>query len=605
MTLPLPTGQTIRPWQAEYLAAVTAGYRRGYRRMLCDACTGAGKGSVIAGMAALSAQKGHRVLVVVGRTVLVHDLADRIRALGVDVGVVQGPHKDTGSQVVVACIASLRKPRLDACGRFAVLIEDEAHHVGAASYQRVRKRLVELCHGLLILGYTATPFTSKPDGRIVPLDRHFDATVYTYGLPQAIADGAVVPPRGIRVDTGVDLSGVDITAGGELDPEQVSKLVDVPGRNALVAQMHLQHSQGRPGLAFCVDIAHAEHVAEAMRDAGINATAVHSGMSKKRSAGVLDAARAGEVAVLCSADMILEGFDWPAAYIGHRLRPTMSQIVVRQMMGRLVRRHPGKNHCYWLDYIDRGLPLELADTADLICNEAEKRKATRQKPWQVGDCVVHRYHSALGAGLVIEADEHMVRVNWGPKHGEKPHSHGELAEAPIDAPDIPLPAVSVEWLGDRALHILPRQAPESAMGWIRYQGDWSCSARTRQGTTITAIARQSSGGIVRMWLVERLDKDTATAEKLDDGRHLLPLQRAVEDRLRAMGARPDMSAPWRSTDITEGQQRALQRLGVPGITDQTTRGEATALLDHIGAQRAVENRLRELRRKHAGGRYGR
>jgi len=572
--------------------------------MLCAACTGSGKGSVIAGMAARSAEKGHRVMIVVGRTVLVHDLADRIRALGrgVDVGVVQGQHKDTGSQVVVACIASLRKPRLDACGRFSVLIEDEAHHVGASSYQRVRKRLLSLCPELLILGFTATPYTSKPDGRIVPLDQHFDSTVYSYDLPQAIADGAVVPPRGIRVDTSTDLSEVEVTAGGDFDAAQLSRIVDTPERNRLIAEMHLKHSQGRPGLVFCVDIDHSEHVAEAMCAAGINAKAVHSRMSKRASTALLDAARAGEIDVLCSADMILEGFDWPAAYIGHRARPTMSQIVVRQMAGRLVRRHPGKDHCFWVEYVDRGLPLELGDTAGLLCQEAERRAAARPKPWQVGDCVVHRYHAALGAGLVIEADGHTCRVSWGPKHGEKPHSHGELAEAPIDAPDIPLPALDVSWLGDRALHILPRQAPESALGWIQHQGDWSCSARTTRGTTVTAVARQSSGGIFRVWIVEKHDKDTFTAEKLDDGRHLLPLQRDAEARLRRMGGRPGLSAEWRSTPISSGQLRALQTLGVPGITEQTTRGEASALLDHIGAQQAVRDRLRELRRRHAGGR---
>jgi len=203
---------------------------------------------------------------------------------------------------------------------------------------------------------------------------------------------------------------------------------------------------------------------------------------------------------------------------------------------------------------------------------------------------------------VLKADEHTVKVDWGDKHGTKTHAHGELREAPIDAPDIPLPALDVHWLGDRALHILPRQAPESALGWVRHQGAWSCSGRTPAGTTATAIALQGSGGVFRVWLVERIDRDNATAKKLDDGRHLLPLQREAELWLRRAGVRPNLTAPWRAEPATDGQLRALARSGVPGVTSATTKGEAGAILDHIGAQRAVRDRLRELRRRHAGGR---
>jgi len=611
MTLPLPPGQKPREWQLRYLRAVIAAYLRGLRRLLCDACTGSGKGSVIAGMAARSAEKGRRVLVVIGRKVLVHDIAARIRALerGIDVGVVQAEHNEPDCTVVVACVGSLRKPRLAAIGRIDVLIEDEAHHVGAPSYQRIRKELLKRNPGLLILGFTATPYTSRPDGRIVPLDQHYDATVYSYGLVDAIADGAVVPPRGIRVDTGVDLSGCALTAAGEFDPEELSRLVDTPERNALVAEQHMKHSQGRPGLVFCVDIAHAEHVAEAMREAGIRAKAVHSKLPKRTIEAIFAEAASGAVDVLCSADMILEGFDWPAAYIGHRLRPTMSTNVIVQMMGRLVRKCEGKDHCFWVEYVDRGLPLELPDTAAMLCDEATRRRNAPPRAWEEGDCVVHRFQTALGAGLVLKADEHTVTVDWGDKHGVKEHAHGELREAPIDAPDIPLPALDVHWLGDRALHILPRQAPQSALGWVRHQGSWSCAGKSRAGATVAALVEQDSRGDFKLWLTTSTRTVNAdgkrvtvtTAKKKAKGRHLLPLQREAERWLRSRGARATLTAPWRAEPATDGQLRALARSGVPGVTSAMTKGEAGAILDHIGAQRAVRDRLRELRRRHAGG----
>ena len=97
-----------------------------------------------------------------------------------------------------------------------------------------------------------------------------------------------------------------------------------------------------PGVVYTAGVKHANNVAEAFQDAGINARAVSGETPKRELAEILAAFERGEVDVLCNAMLLAEGWNSPRATICMHLAPTASRRVYQQRVGRVTRRAPGK-----------------------------------------------------------------------------------------------------------------------------------------------------------------------------------------------------------------------------------------------------------------------
>jgi len=63
----------------------------------------------------------------------------------------------------------------------------------------------------------------------------------------------------------------------------------------------------------------------------------------------------GEIQVLCNSDILIEGFDEPAASVCLNLRPTLSAVVAEQRGGRVLRLDPQNSdkHATIVDFIDK------------------------------------------------------------------------------------------------------------------------------------------------------------------------------------------------------------------------------------------------------------
>lgn len=153
-----------------------------------------------------------------------------------------------------------------------------------------------------------------------------------------------------------------------------------------------QHADGRPAIAYCCNIAHAEAVAQAFREAGYRAVAA-SGESKAadREAAIGGLAT-GATQVLCAADLISEGLDIPAVECVLLLRPTASLTLYMQQVGRGLRPADGKEALVVLDHSGNahrhGLPSDDREWS------LEGRPKGKAKPAALRQCpkcyVVHR-----------------------------------------------------------------------------------------------------------------------------------------------------------------------------------------------------------------------
>lgn len=344
---------TLRPYQEEAIAAVLAARREGTRRMVVCLPTGAGKTVIFAQLARLARKQ---VLVLAHREELLGQAREKLeRALegqGV-VAIERGSERAAADAKVLVCsLRSLHEQRLEKvlAGRdFGLVIYDECHHAAADDNLRILRRLgaFEEGWGGTLLGFTAT--TMRGDGK--GLDEVFERIVYTQTLPDLIGAGYLSPLRGFRVDTAADLTRI---SGGGLDfaEDELAEAVDIEDRNALVARSIQELARDRRTIAFCVTVKHARNLSRALNAVGVPAGIVHGAMAPEDRRLALAEFRAGKVHVLTNVGVLTEGFDDPGVSCVAMARPTRSEGLYAQCVGRGTRLFEGKKDCLVLDFVD-------------------------------------------------------------------------------------------------------------------------------------------------------------------------------------------------------------------------------------------------------------
>jgi ATP-dependent helicase IRC3 len=351
--LPPSAPSDLRPYQRAAVEAVLAARRAGKRRLLVHLPTGAGKTVIFSHLARLAKRQ---VLVLAHREELLAQARDKLeRALGgaavvaIERGALRAP---STARVLVCSIRSLHEERLAQVLRgrdVGLIVYDECHHAAADDNLRVLRQLgvFEPAFAGTLLGFTAT--TSRGDGQ--GLDEVFEEIVYSRALPELIEDGFLAPLRGYRISTTADLRQLSAT-GLDFDEAQLAEAVDIEERNALVARSIQELARDRRTIAFCVTVNHARHLAHALNALGVTAGVVHGAMPGEVRAQVLADFRQGRLQVVTNVGVLTEGFDDPGVSCIAMARPTRSEGLYAQCVGRGTRLHPGKADCLILDFVD-------------------------------------------------------------------------------------------------------------------------------------------------------------------------------------------------------------------------------------------------------------
>lgn len=343
----------LRPYQQEAISAVLEARHLGRRRVLVCLPTGAGKTVIFSNLIRILRRPA---LVLAHRTELIEQAVDKIqRVLGPGRAVaIEKANQRAGADadVVVASIRSLHTARLDQVlqGRqVGLVIYDECHHAPAMDNMRVLRELGvfgQRWEGLLV-GFTAT--TQRGDR--VGLDTVFEEIVYQRTLPTMIREGYLVPLRGFRIATEEDLRALD-GSGSDFNLEELEEAVDIRGRNTLVARAIQELARDRRTLAFCVTVKHARNLAVALNEIGVNAAVIHGESPDDVRASLLRRFREGEIQVLTNVGVLTEGFDDPGVSCVAMARPTRSEALYTQCVGRGTRLFEGKSDCLILDFVD-------------------------------------------------------------------------------------------------------------------------------------------------------------------------------------------------------------------------------------------------------------
>lgn len=226
---------------------------------------------------------------------------------------------------------------------FDYLVIDEFHHAAARSYRAV----IDHLEPNFLLGMTGTP--ERSDGQAIR-ELCDNVIVASYELRFGIEIGVLCPYIYYGCIDNIDYGNI-VHNGMRYDVRDLERALIVPQRDKAVIAKWRELADGKPTVAFCCTITHAERVAKHFNTAGIDAAVYTSKTSPKQKAPIMAAFKGGETKVLCVVDVLNEGADLPFVECLLFLRPTESKRIFYQQMGRGLRKSPGKKHCLVIDFI--------------------------------------------------------------------------------------------------------------------------------------------------------------------------------------------------------------------------------------------------------------
>jgi ribonuclease E len=231
---------------------------------------------------------------------------------------------------------------------YTIVICDEAH----TALGEKTSAAIRAWTGPIFVGMTAT-------GALIA--RHvtdlFPTQTSRFDLAQAARRGVIAPLRSIRIPPGPGvrtIAKVPLRKGEvdvEFDQEMLAELLDQAPFNFAIADLYKTRFNGVPGVVYAAGVKHAMNVAEAFRQFGIKAMGVSGETPKRELAEILARYERGEIDVLVNAQLLAEGWNSPRATICMHLAPTASKRIYQQRVGRVTRRHPGKESGIVVDFV--------------------------------------------------------------------------------------------------------------------------------------------------------------------------------------------------------------------------------------------------------------
>ena len=261
---------------------------------------------------------------------------------------------------------------------------DEAHHSTAKTYRKVIDHVKSKVANVKLIGLTATPFRTAEDeqgllGKIFTDGLYKDNTVahgdvgiaYKVDLKELISKQILARPifesyytdqeygQHLGVDAWESIQHLDVL------PEKLAKQMEESAvRNKLIVETYkAKQHEYRKTILFAVNVGHAIQLKTVFKKAGIEADYVVSSIkdmgtgvnrSPKDNELVLEKYRNGNLQVLINVNILTEGVDLPQTQTVFLARPTVSTILMTQMVGRALRGTlaGGTESAYIVSFID-------------------------------------------------------------------------------------------------------------------------------------------------------------------------------------------------------------------------------------------------------------
>ena len=359
--------------QVEALENLRRLREQGKRRALLISATGTGKTYLAA--FDVAAVNPRRMLFVVHRERIAKDAMESFAKV-VDpqrrLGLYTGNARDLNANYLFCTIQSLARHLGEFDPQaFDYIVFDEAHHVGAGSYQRIATHF----EPRFMLGMTATP-TRNDDFNVYDF---FDNNIaYQITLQRAQEADMLAPFHYFGIcDLQID--------GEEIDDEADFARLTCEARveHVLCQLERYDVDSVRRGLVFCSRIDEAHRLAALFCARGYRSLALDGSSSDQQREDAIErlecdrTERDDWVEFIFTVDIFNEGVDIPSVNLVVMLRPTESAIIFVQQLGRGLRLHEGKDYVLVLDFIGnykKSYLIPIALSGDRTYNKDNLRR---------------------------------------------------------------------------------------------------------------------------------------------------------------------------------------------------------------------------------------
>lgn len=378
---------TLRPYQQNGVDAIRQSYASGKKAPLYVLPTGGGKTVVFSYIGGSVAKRNKRVWTLVHRVELLRQTSRALAKNGIDHGLINPKYTPAYNKPVQVASVQTLANRLKYFEKYPpdLIIIDEAHHANASTWRKI----IEAFPQARILGVTATPVRGDGTGLGIEAGGMFDDLIIGPQIDELIKLGFLVKPKVFAPKERLDLTGLR-TVRGDYDKQQAENLVDKPAITGRAVEYYQKLCPGAPAVAFCASVRHAEHVAAEFREAGFRSYSVDGSMEDEVRGRILKGLETGAVNVVTSCDLISEGTDIPAIQAAFLLRPTQSEGLFLQQVGRALRLAEGKDGAIIFDHvgnvINHGMPDEPRDWSLEGEKKRKKRKGDDEPEVKVIQC---------------------------------------------------------------------------------------------------------------------------------------------------------------------------------------------------------------------------
>lgn len=263
------------------------------------------------------------------------------------------------------------------------LIIDEAHHSTAKTYRKVIDYIKEKVPYVKLIGLTATPFRTNDNEKGL-LSRIYKDGVelgdvanndigiaYNISLKELISKNILSKPifESYYTDESygrsLGIKGLESIQNLDILPEDIQKeMAQSAARNQLIVKTYKENQKNYgQTIVFAVNIVHAIQLTTLLKKEGINAAYIVSNIkdivtgitvSGKDNEKNLEDYRSGKIKVLVNVNILTEGVDLPQTKTVFLARPTVSTILMTQMIGRALRgtKAGGTDLAYIVSFID-------------------------------------------------------------------------------------------------------------------------------------------------------------------------------------------------------------------------------------------------------------
>ena len=260
-------------------------------------------------------------------------------------------------------------------GEDIYLVIDEAHHAVARTYQSiiryVQKEAVKNSTHVKMIGLTATPYRTNEAEKAALGQLFPDDIIFSIDTDTLIKRGILSTPRFETIETHV-LAGENINSGmikrivfsDNLPEDIANEIADNKERNRLIVNTYLNNrDKYRQTIIFALNVNHAIQLNAIFRKYGVKSDYIVSdirdsvtGISRSREDNNrnIEAYREKKLDVLINVNILTEGTDLPQTQTVFLARPTVSRVLMTQMVGRALRgvSAGGTKEAYIVSFID-------------------------------------------------------------------------------------------------------------------------------------------------------------------------------------------------------------------------------------------------------------